>query len=84
MSGSNLSIPKNETLFPKQNYSVLSPNFHIIHVLVSVSDLYIPMIGLPSQIRRPILGKTDGFLVQCMFINNKERANQQRLYFPRF
>ncbi len=32
------------SLFPKQNYNVLSPNFHI-HV--SVSDLYIPRIGLP-------------------------------------
>jgi hypothetical protein len=31
-------------LFPKENYIVLSPNFHI-HV--SVSDLYIPRIGLP-------------------------------------
>ncbi len=31
-------------LFPKQNYNVLSPNFHI-HV--SVSDLYISSIGLP-------------------------------------
>jgi hypothetical protein len=30
-------------LFPKQNYNVRSPNFHI-HV--SVSDLYIPRIGL--------------------------------------
>ncbi len=32
------------SLFPKQNYNVLSPNFHI-HV--SVSGLYIPKIGLP-------------------------------------
>ncbi len=32
------------SLFPKQNYKVQSPNFHI-HV--SVSDLYIPGIGLP-------------------------------------
>jgi hypothetical protein len=30
-------------LFPKENYNVLSPNFHI---LVSVSDLYIPRIVL--------------------------------------
>ncbi len=41
------------SLFPKQNYNVLSPNFHI-HV--SVSDLCIPRIGLPfllhSQIHR--------------------------------
>jgi hypothetical protein len=28
----------------KQNYHVLSPNFHI---LVSVSDLHIPRIGVP-------------------------------------
>ncbi len=32
------------SLFLKQNYNVLSPNFHIY---VSVSDLYIPRIGLP-------------------------------------
>jgi hypothetical protein len=47
MSGSNLCIPRNEIvrkLFPKQNYNVLSPNFHI-HV--SVSDLYISRICLP-------------------------------------
>jgi hypothetical protein len=47
MSGSNLCIPRNErctaSLFPKQNYNVQSPNFHL-HV--SVSDLYIPRIGL--------------------------------------
>jgi len=43
------------SLFPKQNYNVLSPNFHI-HV--SVSDFYIPRIGLLfccSQIGKPIL-----------------------------
>jgi hypothetical protein len=61
MSGSFLFIPRNETagalLFPKQNYIVLSPSFHI-HV--SVSNLYIPRIGLLfcySQIGRPIGGK---------------------------
>jgi hypothetical protein len=41
-------------LFPKQNNNVLSPNFHI---LVSVSDLYIPRIVFGcSKIGRPILG----------------------------
>jgi hypothetical protein len=44
MSGSDLYIPRKKLLFPKQNYNVLSPNFHI-HV--SVSDLYIPTISLP-------------------------------------
>jgi hypothetical protein len=44
MAGSDLCIPRNETARPKQNYNILSPNFHI-HV--SVSDLYIPRIGLP-------------------------------------
>ncbi len=34
------------SLFPKQKYNDLSPNFHI-HVCVSVSDLCIPRIGLP-------------------------------------
>ncbi len=32
------------SLFPKHNYNILSPNFHI-HV--SVSNLYIPRVGLP-------------------------------------
>jgi hypothetical protein len=36
------------SLFSNQNYFVLSPNFHI-HV--SVSDLYIPRIGLPRNDR---------------------------------
>jgi hypothetical protein len=36
------------SLFPKQNYNVLSPSFHI-HV--SVSDLRIPTIGLPRTDR---------------------------------
>jgi hypothetical protein len=44
MYGSDLYTPRKKLLFPKQNYTVLSPNFHI-HV--SVSDLYIPMISLP-------------------------------------
>ncbi len=43
-------------IFPEKEYLGLSPNFHI-HV--SVSDLYIPTIGLPillEEICRPILG----------------------------
>ncbi len=48
MSGSDLLvwIPRNETARPfiSKNYNVLSPNFQI-HV--SVSNLYIPRIGLP-------------------------------------
>ncbi len=43
-------------IFPKKEYRGLSPNFHI-HA--SVSDLYIPTIGLPillEEIFRPILG----------------------------
>jgi hypothetical protein len=43
-------------IFPEKEYRGLSPNFHI-HV--SVSDLYISMIGLPvllEEICRPILG----------------------------
>ncbi len=36
------------SLFPKQNYNVLSPNFHIHE---SVSDLYISTIGLPRTDR---------------------------------
>ncbi len=47
MSGSNLCFSRTKLLgllFLKQNYNVLSPNFDI-HI--SVSDLYIPRIGLP-------------------------------------
>jgi hypothetical protein len=43
-------------IIPEKEYRGLSPNFHI-HV--SVSDLYIPTIGLPillEEICRPILG----------------------------
>jgi hypothetical protein len=43
-------------IFPQKEYRGLSPNFHI-HA--SVSDLYIPRIGLPillEEICRPILG----------------------------
>ncbi len=43
-------------IFPEKEYRGLSPNFHI-HT--SVSDLYIPTIGLPillEKICRPILG----------------------------
>jgi hypothetical protein len=50
---SDLYIPRNESalasLFPKQNYNVLSPNFHI-HV--SVSNLYVPSIGLPIWLQQ--------------------------------
>jgi hypothetical protein len=45
-----------ETNIPRKGISGLSPNFHI-HA--SVSDLYIPTIGLPilqEEICRPILG----------------------------
>jgi hypothetical protein len=43
-------------IFPEKEYRGLRPNFHI-HA--SVSDLYIPTIGLPTllqEICRPILG----------------------------
>jgi hypothetical protein len=60
MSGSYLCIPRNETVFPKQNYNVLSPSSY---TYLSVRDLYISRIGLPillqvllQEIRGPILG----------------------------
>jgi hypothetical protein len=49
----NTNISKQ--IFPEKEYRGLSPNFHI-HA--SVSDLYIPKIGLPmllEEICRPIL-----------------------------
>jgi hypothetical protein len=39
-------------IFPEKELSGLSPNFHI-HV--SVSDLYIPMIGLPILLQENML-----------------------------
>ncbi len=62
MSGSNLCIHRNETAWPcyfgNRIINVLSPSFQI-HV--SVSDLYIPRIGLPILMQpnrriRSILG----------------------------
>ncbi len=47
---------KLKQIFPEKEYRGLSPNFHI-HV--SVSELYIPMMGLPfllEEICRLILG----------------------------
>jgi hypothetical protein len=41
---SHLCIPRNITLFPKQNYNVLSPSSY---THLSVRDLYISGIGLP-------------------------------------
>jgi hypothetical protein len=44
-------------IFPEKEYRGLSPNFHI-HV--SLSELYIPTMGLPfllEEICGPILGK---------------------------
>ncbi len=53
MSGSDLCIPRNENyaalLFPKQNYNVLSPIFHIHD---SVNGLYIPRIS-PHLLLQP-------------------------------
>jgi hypothetical protein len=51
-------VPKfrNIYIFPEKEYRGLGPNFHI-HA--SVSDLYIPTIGLPillEEICKPILG----------------------------
>ncbi len=48
-------------LFPKQNYNVLSPNFHI-HV--SVSNLYIARIGLPILLQPTLLS------VSCELVLN--------------
>jgi hypothetical protein len=51
-------MPENlKQIFPEKEYWGLSPNFHI-HV--SVSELYIPTMGLPfllEEICGPILGK---------------------------
>ncbi len=52
----NTEISIVKQIFPGKEYRGLLPNFHI-HA--SVSDLYIPTIGLPillEEICRPILG----------------------------
>jgi hypothetical protein len=59
--GSSCTLERQNTeiskqIFQEKEYRGLSPNFHI---LASVSDLYIPTIGLPSlleEICRLILG----------------------------
>ena len=50
-------------IFPEKEYQGLSPNFHI-HA--SVSDLYIPMIGLP------ILLEEIGRLILRLYINHSQ------------
>ncbi len=53
-------------IFPEKEYRGLSPNFHI-HA--SVSDLYIPPIGLPillEEICRPILGLYKSLTDTCV------------------
>ncbi len=58
----NCSAP----LFPKQNYNVLPPNFHI-HVFVS--DLYIPKIGLQGTNRQTNPGNEATQLHLWEFVN---------------
>jgi hypothetical protein len=77
MSGADLCIPRNETaqhfVFSKQNYNVLSPNFHI-HV--SVSNYIIPRsicLFCCSQIGKPILGIYKSLTDTC---RNWERGPQ--------
>jgi hypothetical protein len=60
-------------IFPEKEYRGLSPNFHI-HV--SVSELYIPTMGLPfllEEICGPILGiyksLTDTWMWKLEYIN---------------
>ncbi len=40
-------------IFPENEYRGLCPNFHVHE---SVSDLYIPTIGLLEEICKPLLG----------------------------
>jgi hypothetical protein len=66
-------------MFPEKEYRGLSPNFHI-HV--SVSDLYIPTIGLPillEEICRPILGLNKSLTDTCMLkLGLRPRYSQKR------
>ncbi len=53
-------------IFPEKEYRGLSPNFHIHD---SVSDLYIPTIGLPILLKEiciPILGLYKSLTDTCM------------------
>jgi hypothetical protein len=47
----------------KQNYKVLSPSFHI-HV--SVSDLYIPRIGLPILVQTIFYSCDKGLVIELV------------------
>jgi hypothetical protein len=60
MYGSHLCIPRNETLFPKQNnYNILSPSSY---THISVRDLYISRIGL-SILLQEICGQILGIYI---------------------
>ncbi len=66
-------------IFPEKEYRGFSPNFHI-HV--SVSDLYIPTIGLPillEEICRPIPGLYKSLTDTCMLkLGLRPRYSQKR------
>jgi hypothetical protein len=58
------TIPKNlKQIFPEKELCGLSANFHI-HV--SVSDLYIPMIGLPILLQESLIQYRQVFPTVCM------------------
>jgi hypothetical protein len=68
-------------IFPEKEYRGLSPNFHI-HV--SVSELYIPTMGLPvllEEICRLILGKYKSLKDTWMWkLGLRPRYSQKRKY----
>jgi hypothetical protein len=66
-------------IFPEKEYRGLSPNFHI---QVSVSELYIPTMGLPflpEEICGPILGIYKSLIDTGMWkLGLKPRNSQKR------
>ncbi len=66
-------------IIPEKEYRGLSPNFHI-HA--SVSDLYIPAVGLPfllEEICRPILGLSKSLTDTGMWkLGLRPRYSQKR------
>jgi hypothetical protein len=66
------------SLFPKQNVNVLSPNFHI-HV--SVSDIYIPRIGLPILLQPNRETGPDNVKIADRYLNAGIRNEAAQFHF---
>ncbi len=66
------------SLFPKQKYNILSPGFHID---VSVSDLYIPRIGLPILLQPNRQTDPGNIKIAHRYMNVEIRNEASQFYF---